>query len=171
MTGIEPSQVEMVSQTGLPEQRRHSVLKKRRAGRGRPGHQASSLRPPTLMIDLLFGALMLFAFQMGNPNASQIQTHDIEVPSAAENNETKPSRVVPLMPVRAGRETWSYRLSGGQVLSAAEVAKFIGDDGKTPVLVVPKSESVQNYLDAEQPLRQLGLRVGLAVALEKGKSK
>ena len=31
-----------------------------------------SLRPPTLMIDLLFGALMLFAFQMGTPVTSTI---------------------------------------------------------------------------------------------------
>ena len=43
-----------------------------------------SLRPPTLMIDLLFGALMLFAFQMGyvdepteaSDSASTAQTGD-----------------------------------------------------------------------------------------------
>ena len=43
---------------------------------------APRLRPPTLMIDLLFGALMLFAFQMGNPNAQRIAPYEIELPTS-----------------------------------------------------------------------------------------
>jgi hypothetical protein len=128
----------------------------------------SSLRPPTLMIDLLFGALMLFAFQMGNPNSQQIQTHDIELPTASNKNKTKPAQVLPLTPVFRAGSTWGYKISDGRVLSASEVAEFARSRNKTPILVVAKSESVQNYLDAEQPLRQMGLKVGLAVAVEKG---
>jgi len=123
------------------------------------------------MIDLLFGALMLFAFQMGDPNAQQVQTHDIEIPTAADKNQSKPTQIVPLTPVRRKGKSWSYKLSDGRVMSAKGVAKFVKLKGKTPILVVSKSESVQNYLDAEQPLRQLGLKVGLAVALEKGKPR
>ena len=120
------------------------------------------------MIDLLFGALMLFAFQMGDPNAQQVQIHDLELPTATDKNQTKPVQIVPLTPVRRNRGTWGYKLSDGRVLSATEVAKFARIKNKTLILVVAKSESVQNYLDAEQPLRQLGLKVGLAVAIEKG---
>lgn len=112
---------------------------------------------------------MLFAFQMGDPNAQQVQTHDIELPTAADKNQTKPTQIVPLTPVRRKGMSWGYKLSDGRVMGAKGVAKFVKLKGKTPILVVSKFESVQNYLDAEQPLRQLGLKVGLAVAFEKGK--
>jgi hypothetical protein len=82
-----------IFQVGLIGATRPSVTKKKGPSRDRRGHRPSSLRPPTLMIDLLFGALMLFAFQMGDPNARQVQTHDIELPAAADKNETKPARV------------------------------------------------------------------------------
>ena len=45
---------------------------------------APTLRPPTLMIDLLFGALMLFAFQMGDPSLRQIVPRDFDLPTADE---------------------------------------------------------------------------------------
>ena len=45
---------------------------------------APTLRPPTLMIDLLFGALMLFAFQMGDPSIRQIIPRDFDLPTADE---------------------------------------------------------------------------------------
>ena len=157
-----------IFQVGLIGATRPSVTKKKGPSRDRRGHRPSSLRPPTLMIDLLFGALMLFAFQMGDPNARQVQTHDIELPTAADKNETKPAQVLPLTPVRRTRNNWAYKLGDGRVMSASEVVSYVRSKDKTPILVVAKSESVQNYLDAEQPLRQLGLKVGLAVAVEKG---
>jgi len=108
---------------------------------------------------------------MGDPNSGQIQTHNIEIPTAADNNETKPTQVMPLTPVRYAGNKWRYKLSDGGIMSATEVVKFSRYKDKTPILVVAKSASVQNYLDAEQPLRQLGLKVGLAVAIEKGTSR
>ena len=136
--------------------------------RDRRGHRPSSLRPPTLMIDLLFGALMLFAFQMGDPNAQQVQTHDIKIPTAADKNHSKPGQIVPLTPVLRKGGAWAYKMNDGRIMSASGVAKIAKLKNKTLILVVAKSESVQNYLDAEQPLRQLGLNVGLAVAIENG---
>ena len=46
------------------------------------------------------------------------------------------------------------------------VVKMVRASGKTPVLLVPSTAKVQNYIDAEQPLRKAGLKAGLAVALE-----
>jgi hypothetical protein len=145
-----------------------TVTPKKSQDRGRRGHRPSSLRPPTLMIDLLFGALMLFAFQMGDPNAQKVQTHDIKIPTAADKNHAKPAQIVALTPVHSTGGAWAYKMSDGRVMSASGVAKIAKLKNKTLILVVAKSESVQNYLDAEQPLRQLGLNVGLAVAIENG---
>ena len=51
-------------------------------------------------------------------------------------------------------------------LTPKEVKVWAKNEGKTPVIVVTKSVSVQSYLDAEEPLRMLGLNVGLAVEHE-----
>ena len=125
-----------------------------------------SLRPPTLMIDLLFGALMLFAFQMGDPSSQRVVPHDFEVPTSDENAGDEPETLLPLKPVRAQGDGWMYELPDGRRLSAGAVVKTAKNQNKTPILLVAKTASVQNYLDAEQPLRRLGLKVGLAVALE-----
>jgi hypothetical protein len=125
-----------------------------------------SLRPPTLMIDLLFGALMLFAFQMGDPSAQRIVPHDFEVPTSDGNAGNEPEPLLPLKPVRVQGDRWMYELPDGRRLGAAAVANTVKSRNKTPILLVARTASVQNYLDAEQPLRRLGLKVGLAVALE-----
>ena len=56
----------------------------------RPKH--ASLRPPTLMIDLLFGALMLFAFQMGDPHAKAVVPHEINLPTGKRSVPAKNPR-------------------------------------------------------------------------------
>ena len=59
-------------------------------------------------------------------------------------------------------------MPSGERVGAEAVIEAVRIGKKTPILIVPKSASVQSYLDAEQPLRQRGLKVGLAVELEQG---
>ena len=127
---------------------------------------APTLRPPTLMIDLLFGALMLFAFQMGDPNVRQIVPHDFDLPTADEKAAKGEKELLALKPIRAGANDWAYELPDGKRLSVDAVVKLVRAKGKTPVLLVASTAKVQNYIDAEQPLRKAGLKAGLAVALE-----
>ncbi len=130
--------------------------------------QVPSLRPPTLMIDLLFGALMLFAFQMGAPTAKTVIPHDVDLPTAGEVTDKEPAQLLPLKPVRKVGGNWHYALSDGQVLPPEEMVRYIKKSGKTPVLIISKAARVQDYVDAEQPLRQAGMKVGLAVELDQG---
>jgi len=123
------------------------------------------------MIDLLFGALMLFAFQMGDPSVRQIVPRDFDLPTSDEAAEKGAKELLPLKPVKTGPTSWVYELPDGRRLSADAVVNMVRAQGKTPVLLVASSASVQIYIDAEQPLRQRGLKAGLAVALEGVKSK
>ena len=118
------------------------------------------------MIDLLFGALMLFAFQMGDPSVRQIVPRDFDLPTADETAGKGAKELLPLKPVRAGGNTWAYELPDGKRLSVDAVVKKVRTEAKTPVLLVASTAKVQNYIDAEQPLRKAGLKAGLAVALE-----
>jgi hypothetical protein len=128
--------------------------------------EAPSLRPHTLMIDLLFGALMLFALHMGNPNSQQIVAKAFDLPSTSENAEQEHHELVALAPIRGKEGNWRYETPEGNRLSAAEVRAWVNKKGTTPVLVVSRSLSVQDYIDAEEPLRKEGITVGLAVELE-----
>lgn len=110
------------------------------------------------MIDLLFGALMLFAFQMGNPNAREIVPHDFDLPTAEESKRDEAKTLLPLKPIPNSRGGWVYERPEGKHLSAEEVAAAVRLEKVTPVLLVPRMARVQNYLDAEQPLRALGLK-------------
>ena len=127
---------------------------------------APSLRPPTLMIDLLFGTLMLFALLMGDPSARQVVSREFDLPTSDDAADAKLHTLLPLKPVRKGDDTWMYEMPDGRTLGPDKVAMAARKLKKTPVLVVPRTASVQSYLDAEQPLRQQGLKVGLAVAME-----
>ena len=127
---------------------------------------APTLRPPTLMMDLLFGALMLFAFQMGDPNVRQIVPRDFDLPTADETAGKGVKELLPLKPVRTVSNDWAYELTNGKRLSVDAVVKMVRAKGKTPVLLVASTAKVQNYIDAEQPLRKAGIKAGLAVALE-----
>jgi len=64
------------------------------------------------MIDLLFGALMLFAFHMGDPNARSILRHDVTLPSTTKAANGREAKLLPLVPLRRG-DTWLYELIDG----------------------------------------------------------
>lgn len=156
------SDVEMQDEAGdVLNSSTRSHLPKRKA---RPA--APTLRPPTLMMDLLFGALMLFAFQMGDPNALEIVSRDFDLPTADETAGKGAKELLALKPIRTGNNVWVYELASGKRLSVDAIVKMVRASGKTPVLLVASTAKVQNYIDAEQPLRKAGLKAGLAVALE-----
>ena len=133
--------------------------------------QAPNLRPPTMMIDLLFGALMLFAFQMGAPSSKTVVPHNVDLPTANSEQNSDPVPLLALKPVKTSKGEWQYTLPDGRVLSAKEIAQHLKASKKTPVLIVSRGAQVQDYVDAEQPLRQAGLKAGLAVELNEGESK
>ena len=120
-----------------------------------------SLRPPTLMIDLLFGALMLFAFQMGYVD-EPVFSENIELPSTSADKKSKPREIFILVPVKTNDGRWKYKISGEKLISALEVKKKVKEGKKIPVLIFSKNTSLQVYLEAEQQLRKLGLKPGLA---------
>ena len=136
-------------------------------GQKRPA-SPPSLRPPTLMIDLLFGALMLFAFQMGTPVTSTISIKEFDLPKAQQDASKKPANLIPVRPRRNGDDGWLYEIPNGQKLTASELGNKMTADKKIPVLVVAHDAKVQNYIDAEEPLKILGIKTGLAVATEAG---
>ena len=137
--------------------------------RGRDRRSSPSLRPPTLMIDLLFGALMLFAFQMGDPNTKKVVTHPIDLPTDEIADTGQTMDLLALVPVELKGGGWVYETNDGQRLTAEKVAERVGPKKIAPVLVLSKNISVQSYVDAETPLRKLGLKVGLSVTTDKGK--
>ena len=120
-----------------------------------------SLRPPTLMIDLLFGALMLFAFQMGYVD-QPIIPQDVELPAVNAERESKSREILAIIPVKNKIGEWKYQLRSGKLFSAESIKRKVEKDGKTPVLIFSKQTSLQVYLEAEQQLRSLGLKPGLA---------
>ena len=109
---------------------------------------------------------MLFAFQMGDPSARPIAPHEFDLPTSNEKAADDPASLFPLKPVKSAGGDWSYEMPDGVRLSATEVVKAVRVQKRTPILLVPKTASVQSYLDAEQPLRKQGLKVGLAVTLD-----
>lgn len=158
-----------VMKNGKPSssQKRVDEFHKRKSSKA----SAPTLRPPTLMIDLLFGALMLFAFQMGDPNSRPIVPHNFELPTSDQTKKDAPAALLPLKPVRGNKNLWFYETPKGKRLTAGQIATAVNKKNKTPVLLVKRSASVQDYLNAEEPLRRLGLKIGLAVALEEGVKK
>ncbi len=127
-----------------------------------------SLRPPTLMIDLLFGALMLFAFQMGDPSNRQVIANDVDLPTVADNPGQVTQEVIALRPIHFENKSWLYQLADGSVINAEHVAG-ITDEASEIILIMDATDSVQIYVDAEQELRKNGLNVGMAVELKEEK--
>jgi hypothetical protein len=146
-------------------------MKSARKHSGRKRGLAPNLRPPTLMIDLLFGALMLFAFQMGDPASKNVVPHDIELPTEDKSKSAKKTEIFPLVPSKSKNMGWVYKTRDGLKKTPEEIAGLLKKGNKTPVLILSKNVSVQDYLDAETPLRKLGLRVGLAVSSKEGEKK
>jgi hypothetical protein len=130
-----------------------------------------NLRPPTMMIDLLFGALMLFAFQMGAPTAKTVVPHDVDLPTVNDEAKPDPAPLLALKPEKTPDGSWHYILPDGRTLGIRETVEYITKSGKTPVLLVSRDARVQEYVEAEQPLRQAGLKAGLAIQLDKGEVK
>ena len=130
--------------------------------------QPPNLRPPTMMIDLLFGALMLFAFQMGAPTAKTVVPHDVDLPTVNDKSETDLAPLLALKPEKMPNGSWRYILPDGLILGPEEIVQHIKKSGKTPVLIVTKGARVQDYVDAEEPIRLAGLKAGLAVEIEEG---
>ena len=123
------------------------------------------LRPPTLMIDLLFGALMLFAFHMGDPNARSIVRHDVTLPSSTRAEDGKEAKLLPLVPLRDGG-SWLYELMDGTQVDVKGALALAKKKKSRLVLIIEANTPVQSYLDAEMPFRKLGVRIGLAVKKE-----
>jgi len=131
---------------------------------------APNLRPPTMMIDLLFGALMLFAFQMGAPTAKTVVPQDVDLPTTSTDQKKEPAPLIALKPSRTSSGIWKYTLPDGRTLGPREASNYVKKSGKTPVLVVSRGARVQDYVDAEQPLRKVGLKAGLAVEIGSGEN-
>jgi hypothetical protein len=123
------------------------------------------LRPPTLMIDLLFGALMLFAFHMGDPNARSIVRHDVTLPSSTKALDGKEAKLLPLVPLR-NEGSWLYELMDGTQVDVKGALALAKKKKSRLVLIIEANTPVQSYLDAEMPFRKLGVRIGLAVKKE-----
>jgi hypothetical protein len=123
------------------------------------------LRPPTLMIDLLFGALMLFAFHMGDPNARSIVRHDVTLPSSTKAADGKEAKLLPLVPLRVD-SSWLYELMDGTQVDVKGALALAKKKKSRLVLIIEANTPVQSYLDAEMPFRKLGARIGLAVKKE-----
>jgi hypothetical protein len=123
------------------------------------------------MIDLLFGTLMLFAFQMGDPTARSIAPFEVNLPTANNNADTAPEVLMPLKPVAVGENEWAYETVDGKRLNPDQVAARARGTGRTIVLLLSADAKVQSYIDAELPLQKRGLRTGLAVELGRGDLK
>jgi len=128
----------------------------------------SSLRPPTLMIDLLFGALMLFAFQMGYVDRPVV-SHNIELPSKTSKAKKSKKRIYTVIPILGKKGKWLFKVNNGKLLSALQIKKEVRKKGRTPVIVFPHTTDLQSYLEADQELRRHGLKPGLAVQNKKGR--
>jgi hypothetical protein len=139
--------------------------------KGNSAERSPSLRPPTMMIDLLFGALMLFAFQMGAPAAKTVVPHDVDLPTANNESKSDPAQLLALKPVKTQEGSWHYNLPDGRTLGPKEIAQYLKKSGQIPVLMIPRDARVQDYVDAEQPLRQEELKAGLAVEVDEGEVK
>ncbi|SVE01955.1 uncharacterized protein METZ01_LOCUS454809, partial [marine metagenome] len=99
------------------------------------------------MIDLLFGALMLFAFQMGDPNSKSVIPHGIELPTDETKATEKTTEILPLQPVSIRGGEWIYETNEGDRLTADEVAGRTKSGKIAPVLMLSKTISVQEYVD------------------------
>ena len=90
-----------------------------------------TLRPPTLMIDLLFDALMLFAFQMGYVD-TPVVSHDIQLPPSSTEKNKDSKSIFQVIPVKEKNGNLKFKIPGGKILSTNEVIKRLRKNKKTP---------------------------------------
>ena len=131
-------------------------------------NNSGSLRPPTLMIDLLFGALMLFAFQMGYVD-KPVTPHNVELPTAPDKQKKKAAAIYSVIPIIGKAGKWQFKVNDDRLLSAAEIKKEVRKKKQTPVMIFSRTTDLQSYLEAEQELRRHGLKPGLAVQNKEGR--
>ena len=133
------------------------------------GRRGTTLRPPTLMIDLLFGALMLFAFQMGYVD-TPVVSHDIQLPTSSTEKNKDSKSIFQVIPVKEKNGNWKFEIPGGKILSTNEVIKRLKKNKKTPVVVLSNWAKIQTYVDAAGVLRDHGVKPTLGVKHRKGKN-
>ncbi len=131
-------------------------------------NNSGSLRPPTLMIDLLFGALMLFAFQMGYVD-KPVTPHNVELPTTPDKQKKKAKAIYTIIPIIGKAGKWQFKVGDGRILSADGIKKEVRKKKQTPVMIFSHTTDLQSYLEAEQELRRYGLKPGLAVQNKKGR--
>ena len=126
----------------------------------RPARREATLRPHTLMLDLLLATVMLFAFHLGPATRpAAVDTRDLSAPG-----QTEATTSMLLHPVR-GPDGQAYREAGqSKLLSPPEVAALARARGARLALVADPRASLGAFLEAEGPLREMGLDVALAVA-------
>ena len=155
----------------------HMVRSKGNDAQGKqPGEQATTfpkaqmdLRPPTIALDMLF-LLAFIAFLEMNPVSESVISHSPDLPTADKNTGAKPVTPLPLRPFQTERG-WLYRTPDGRTMTAAEIAFYVRAKKMTPVLIISKTTSVQNYINSQQPLMRQGLKnVGLAASTGGDKS-
>jgi len=135
---------------------------------GKSRQSRSSLRPPTLMIDLLFGALMLFAFQMGYVD-KPVVSHNIDLPTKKSKDKKSKKKIYTVIPIPGKNGKWLFKINSGKLLTALQIKREVQKKGRVPVMVFAHTTDLQSYLEAEQELRQHGLKPGLAVQNRKGR--
>ncbi len=130
---------------------------------GRPSaRREATLRPHTLMLDLLLATVMLFAFHMG-PAARPAVVDTRDVRATGHSAATAP---LLLRPVR-GPGGLAYRQDGdSRLLSPPDVAALARAHGAKLALVADPRAPLGAFLEAERPLRAIGLDVALAVAVD-----
>ena len=153
----------MVQTTEISNNTKPPTADRKTGGRG------TTLRPPTLMIDLLFGALMLFAFQMGYVD-TPVVSHDIQLPTSSTEKNKDSKSIFQVIPVKEKNGNWKFKTPGGKILSTNEVVKKLRKNKKTPVVVLPNWEKIQTYVDAADVLRDHGVKPTLGVKHRKGKN-
>lgn len=126
----------------------------------RRGQSNRGLRPPTLMLDLLLGTLMLFAFQLG-PGGKAVDQQPMRATGQAQKD--KPTRPLVLTPVRTDGGWTYHEVQSERTLSAPEVAARVQSSDRRVVLQTGTSMPVGTYLEAQRPLRSRSLRVGVTV--------
>ena len=121
--------------------------------------ERSSLRPPTLMIDLLFGALMLFAMLMGDPNAKNVYIEFIELP--VKDNQS-PQKAFLLIP-KFIDSSWIYFNENKKKFTPQEVKQIIGQKNYAVVLAIPEDATLDFYFKAINPLQVINIQnIGIA---------
>jgi hypothetical protein len=115
------------------------------------------------MLDLLLQTVMLFALQLG-PVGRPATVDARDVSAAGRSEATRP---LLLYPVR-GPAGLAYREDGqSKLLSPPEVAALVRARGTRLALVADPRAPLDVFLEAERPLRSIGLDVVLTVAAER----